>query len=85
MACQEIKEAIKGHRNVAESVRGQRANYIGKRHMTRIMSDAYGKGIVRGAVEYTTLRVYIEEFDVITPRPSGLLRQKLSSDESICR
>ena len=33
-------------------------NHIGKRHATRLMSDAYGRGIVRGQVENTNLRAY---------------------------
>ena len=36
----------------------------GKRHATRIMSDAYGKGIVRVQVENTNLRAYSKDKDV---------------------
>ena len=32
-------------------LRGESLNYLGKRHHTRIMCDAYGKGIVRGQAE----------------------------------
>ena len=37
---------------------GDCVNYIGKRHATRLMNDAYGRGIVRGQVENTNLRAY---------------------------
>ena len=33
-------------------------NYIRKRHATRLMNDAYGRGIVRGQVENMNLRAY---------------------------
>ena len=36
----------------------------GTRHSTRIMSDAYGKGIVRGQVENTKLLAYARDHDV---------------------
>ena len=37
---------------------------IGKRHATRLMCDAYGKGIVRGQAENTNLRVNGKTNDV---------------------
>ena len=36
----------------------------GKRHATRIMNDAYGKGLVRGQVENAILRAYSKDQDV---------------------
>ena len=39
-------------------------NYIGKRNSARILSDAYGKGVVRGQVENTNLRAYARDDDV---------------------
>ena len=38
---------------------------IGKRHVTRLCSDAYGKGIVRSLQESTNLRVYSKDTDVL--------------------
>ena len=40
-------------------------NHIGKRHATRLMSDAYGRGVVRGQVENTNLRAYDQNAIVI--------------------
>ena len=48
MAFNEVKECCKGHQTLHEQLRGDRTSYIGKRHASRLMSDAYGKGIVRG-------------------------------------
>ena len=49
MAVKEIKEWCK-------QLRHQKRSYIGKRHAARLMSDAYGKGVVRSHVESTNLR-----------------------------
>ena len=57
MAFNEIKECCKGLQDLSSRVGGERINYVGKRHASRLMSDAYGKGIVRGQVENTNLRV----------------------------
>ena len=38
---------------------------IGKRHVTRLCSDAYGKGIVRSQQESINLRVYSRDTDVL--------------------
>ena len=46
MAFNEVKECCKGHRDLKERVAGQGIEYVGKRHATRLMCDAYGKGIV---------------------------------------
>jgi len=64
MAFNEVKECCKGHCSLNESLAGERVNYIGKRHATRFMSDAYGKGIVRGQAENTNLRAYSHVNDV---------------------
>ena len=37
---------------------GDYINYMGKRHATRLMNEAYGRGIVRGQVENLNLRAY---------------------------
>ena len=64
MAFNEVKECCKGHQELTERLRGDTTNYIGKRHAMRLMSDAYGKGIVRGQAENTNLRAYAKDSDV---------------------
>jgi hypothetical protein len=64
MAFSEVKEFCKGHVDLTAKTRGESINYIGKRHATRLMSDAYGKGIVRGQAENTNLRAYEKANDV---------------------
>jgi hypothetical protein len=56
----EVKECCKGHTTLSQRVRSEDACVIriGKRHATRLMSDAYGRGIVRGQVKSTNLRAY---------------------------
>ena len=43
----EVKEIKKGHHALADSIQDKRISYIGHRHVTRILSDYYGRGIVR--------------------------------------
>ena len=50
----EVREAKKGHRAMAEQIADKRTSYIGHRHVTRILSDYYGRGIVRSNQESTT-------------------------------
>ena len=59
-AYNEVKECCKGHTDLSQKLRecGDCINYIGKRHATRLMNDAYGRGTVRGQVENTNLRAY---------------------------
>ena len=59
-AFNEVKSCCKGHTDLSQRVRSQGAcvNHIGKRHATRLMSDACGRGTVRGQVENTNLRAY---------------------------
>ncbi len=64
MAFSEVKECCKGHVDLTGKTRGESINYIGKRHATRLMSDAYGKGIVRGRAENTYIRAYERGNDV---------------------
>ena len=56
MGMHEIKEFQKGHAALHGSIHQQGLEYIGKRHVARLMSDAYCKGIVRGQVECCNLR-----------------------------
>ena len=62
--CNEVKESVKGHKHLSRSLEGRRPNYIGKRHMTRLCSDAYGRGIVRSNQESTNLRTVGNDADV---------------------
>ena len=64
MAFNECKECCKGHDGLADDVRGKSSHYIGKRHATRLMNDAYGRGIVRGQAENTNLRANGKSNDV---------------------
>ena len=51
----EVKEFQKGHRTLHEELKDEHRSYIGRRHAQRIISDFYGKGVVRGAVESVNL------------------------------
>ena len=64
MGFNEVKENCKGHRDPGPQLNGRGLNYIGKRHASRLMSDAYGKGIVRGQAENVNLRAYQKSNDV---------------------
>ena len=60
----EVKEHMKGHHKLRETLHGQKVSYIGKRHVGRILSDAFGKDIVRSQQERTNLNVYASDWDV---------------------
>ena len=60
----EVKEAKKGHHAMAEKIADMRLSYIGHRHVTRILSDYYGRGVVRSNQESTNLRAYSRSNDV---------------------
>ena len=49
---------------MAEKIVDRRTSYIGHRHVTRILSDYYGRGIVRSNQESTNLRTYLRWGDV---------------------
>ena len=55
---------MKGHRKMHGQVKDKAPDYIGKRHMMRLCSDAYGKGIVRSNQEIINLRVSGTKQDV---------------------
>ena len=55
-SCNEVKECIKGHRRLQSTIHDKRPDYIGKRQVTRLCSDAYGKGIVRSNQECYVIR-----------------------------
>eukprot|EP00974_Lingulodinium_polyedra_P094675 9176875-Lingulodinium_polyedra.AAC.1 len=46
---------MKGHSQLAARLRDKNVTYAAARHAKRIMSDAYGRGVVRGAVEVCNL------------------------------
>ena len=56
-SCNEVKECVKGHRRLNHAEKDQRPAYIGKRHVTRLCSDAYGRGICRSNQESIKMRV----------------------------
>ena len=58
MAFNEVKECCKGHQDLNAKLAKEPLNRVGKRHLGRILSDAYGKGIVRGQAGNTNLRAY---------------------------
>jgi len=64
-ACNEIKECCKGHAVLGKELEGQRVAKVAKRHASRLMSDAYGEGIVRGQVENVNLRIHARDDDVM--------------------
>ena len=55
---------MKGHQQLGFEIKDERIAYIAARHAKRILSDAYGKGVVRSNQESTNLRTYTKENDV---------------------
>ena len=70
-AFNEVKEFCKGQHDLSGKVSKEKISYIGKRHASRFMSDAYGKGIVRGQAENTNLRAYSQTMLSHMRRPFG--------------
>ena len=64
MAFNGVKECCKGCSILAEHIRQEPLQRQGTRHATRMMCDAYGKGIVRGQVENANVRAYSRTHDV---------------------
>ena len=65
MAFHEIREFQKGHQQLQQTYQGDNIDKLGKRHVTRFLSDAYCKGIVRGQVECCNLRAYNKPSSVV--------------------
>jgi hypothetical protein len=65
MAFHEIKEFQKGHQQLQSNYQHEPLEKLGKRHVTRFLSDAYCKGIVRGQVECCNLRAYNNPASVV--------------------
>ena len=59
-----MKECCKGHAALAQEVSGLSTPKICKRFASRLMSDAYGKGVVRGQRENNNLCIHAGEQDV---------------------
>ncbi|CAE7264728.1 unnamed protein product, partial [Symbiodinium pilosum] len=65
MAYKEIQEFRKGHQQLHEKLAHQDPRKLGRRHVSRFLSDAYCKGVVRGQVECCNLRAtYGEDYAV---------------------
>ena len=63
-SCNEVKECAKGIHRLGKEVGDQGPARLGKRLVTRLCSDAYGKGIVRSQQESINLRVGGTDADV---------------------
>ena len=51
----ELREWMKGHRNLTTQLKDESLSYLAKRHALRICSDCFGRGIVRSPNETTKL------------------------------
>ena len=60
----EVKEFIKGHKTLGQIMEDQANAYAFHRHSTRLLSDYYGKGVVRSNQESVNLRVSCKGHDV---------------------
>ena len=65
MGYHEIKEFQKGHVALHASLEKSSMQTIGKRHASRLLSDAYCKGLVRGQVECCNLRAYHRDGPIV--------------------
>ena len=70
-AVNELKEFCKGQEDLASSLAGQCTAYLAKRAVQRLISDLYGKGVTRGAVEAHNLIVYSQDH---TPEAAETIR-----------
>ena len=57
IAVREVKEWQKGQQRLYEDVKDKKIGYLGARVAKRMITDFYGRGVVRGAVETTTLNI----------------------------
>ena len=71
MAFGELRELQKGHERLAAQTQARGLAYQGKRHATRLMSDAYCKGVVRGQAESTSLRAFFQQNDAACAEESA--------------
>ena len=61
---QEVRHHTKGHHAMQEAIKARPCSYIFKRHAARILSDAYGKDIVRSLQVWVSLNVMSNDIDV---------------------
>ena len=57
-------QCCNGYETLTKKLSGESKNYLAGRLRKRLLSDALGKGIVRGQVENTNLRVHGKDHDV---------------------
>ena len=57
IANHETKEWMKGQQHLYEDLKENKAGYFGARSVKRLITDCYGRGVVRGAVETTNLNI----------------------------
>ena len=55
IAVQEVKEWMKGQQQLSEDLKEKKLGYLGARVAKRLITDCYGRGVVRGAVETCNL------------------------------
>ena len=63
IAIHEIKEWLKAQASLVEEVMDKKPGYVGARLAKRLMTDCYGRGVCRGAVESTNLILHAAQKD----------------------
>ena len=66
IANQETKEWMKGQQLLSEDLQDSKPGYVGARAVKRLITDCYGRGVVRGAVETTNLNINAKSSDPTT-------------------
>ena len=57
IAVREVNEWMKGQQHLYEDLKKNKTGYLGARVAKRMITDCYARGVVRGAVETTTLNI----------------------------
>ena len=63
IANHETKEWMRGQQLLYEELKEGKAGYLGARSVKRLITDCYGRGVVRGAVETTNLNINSKSHD----------------------
>lgn len=63
VAVHEVKEWMKGQQHLYEELKDNKTGYLGARSAKRLITDCYGRGVVRGAVETSHLITQTAEHD----------------------
>ena len=63
IANHETKEWMRGQQHLYEELKDGKAGYLGARSVKRLITDCYGRGVVRGAVETTNLNINSKNHD----------------------